>query len=45
VLVLNPMGMFFFYAALLGAFALALLIAARYAATIGLGQALRLGED
>jgi len=45
VLVLNPMGMLFFYAALLGAFTLALLIAARYAATIGLGQALRLGED
>jgi ABC-type antimicrobial peptide transport system permease subunit len=34
-----------FYAALIVAFALALLIAARYAATIGLGKALRLGED
>jgi ABC-type antimicrobial peptide transport system permease subunit len=34
-----------FYAALVGAFLLALLIAARYAATIGLGKALRLGED
>ncbi len=45
VLVLNPTGMLSFYTALLGAFALALLIAARYAATIGLGQALRLGED
>jgi ABC-type lipoprotein release transport system permease subunit len=44
-LVLSPSGMLTFYAALLLAFALALLIAARYAATIGLGQALRLGED
>ena len=34
-----------FYAALVVAFLLALLIAARYAATIGLGKALRLGED
>ena len=34
-----------FYGALLLAFALALVIAARYAATIGLGKALRLGED
>jgi putative ABC transport system permease protein len=34
-----------FYAALLLAFVLALAIAARYAATIGLGKALRLGED
>jgi hypothetical protein len=33
------------YAILLGAFVLALLIAARYAATIGLGKTLRLGED
>lgn len=34
-----------FYGALLIAFLLALVIAARYAATIGLGKALRLGED
>lgn len=34
-----------FYGALLVAFVLALTIAARYAATIGLGKALRLGED
>ncbi len=34
-----------FYGALLVAFLLALAIAARYAATIGLGKALRLGED
>jgi putative ABC transport system permease protein len=34
-----------FYGALVVAFLLALAIAARYAATIGLGKALRLGED
>jgi ABC-type antimicrobial peptide transport system permease subunit len=34
-----------FYGVLLLAFVLALVIAARYAATIGLGKALRLGED
>jgi putative ABC transport system permease protein len=34
-----------FYGALLVAFVLALIITARYAATIGLGKALRLGED
>jgi ABC-type lipoprotein release transport system permease subunit len=34
-----------FYAALLVAFGVALLIAARYANSIGLGKALRLGED
>lgn len=34
-----------FYGALVVAFVLALIIAARYAATIGLGKALRLGED
>ena len=34
-----------FYAALVLAFLVALMIAARYAATIGLGKALRLGED
>jgi predicted lysophospholipase L1 biosynthesis ABC-type transport system permease subunit len=45
VLVFNPTGMVYFYATLLGAFVLALLVAGRYAATIGLGQALRLGED
>ncbi|HEX6541722.1 MAG TPA: FtsX-like permease family protein, partial [Ktedonobacterales bacterium] len=45
VLVVNWPGVGLFYGALLAAFLLALLIAARYAATIGLGQALRLGED
>ncbi len=34
-----------FYVALIVAFAVALLFAARYAATIGIGKALRIGED
>jgi hypothetical protein len=41
----NPATILIFYAALLGAFILALLVAARYAATIGIGKALRIGED
>ncbi len=41
----NPATILIFYAALLGAFLLALLVAARYAATIGIGKALRIGED
>jgi len=41
----NPQTIGLFYAALLAAFVLALLIAARYAATIGIGKALRIGED
>ncbi len=45
VLVYSPQGMLTFYGALLVAFAVALLVAAQYAARIGLGQALRLGED
>jgi putative ABC transport system permease protein len=44
-LVFSPGATLAFYAALLVSFALALLVAARYAATIGLGKALRLGED
>lgn len=44
-LVFNAPGTIIFYSALLVAFALALAIAARYATTIGLGKALRLGED
>jgi hypothetical protein len=35
----------YFYGALVFAFVLGLAAAARYAATIGLGQTLRLGED
>ncbi|HKW23649.1 MAG TPA: hypothetical protein VJO13_19870, partial [Ktedonobacterales bacterium] len=45
VLVANWPAIGAFYGALLLAFVLALIIAARYAATIGLGKALRLGED
>ncbi|MEO7003107.1 MAG: FtsX-like permease family protein [Ktedonobacterales bacterium] len=44
-LVFNWPGAAIFYLALLAAFVVALAIAARYAATIGLGKALRLGED
>lgn len=44
-IVFNVQGIGVFYASLLIAFAIALLIAARYATTIGLGKALRLGED
>lgn len=45
VLTFNGDGILLFYAALLFAFVLALALAARYASTIGLGKALRLGED
>ncbi|HLZ24697.1 MAG TPA: FtsX-like permease family protein [Ktedonobacterales bacterium] len=45
VLAFNLRGTAIFYAALLIAFLLALAIAARFATTIGLGKALRLGED
>ncbi len=45
VLVTDPRALAIFYLALLVAFVFALLIAARYAATVGLGRALRLGED
>ena len=34
-----------FYGALVAAFVLALIITARFAATIGLGKTLRIGED
>ncbi|HEX6123470.1 MAG TPA: ABC transporter permease, partial [Ktedonobacterales bacterium] len=44
-LIFNPHNIAIFYAALVVAFVIALVIAARYAATIGLGKALRLGED
>lgn len=45
MLAFNALGTAAFYAALFVAFILALTIAARYATTIGLGKALRLGED
>ncbi|HEX8997519.1 MAG TPA: ABC transporter permease [Ktedonobacterales bacterium] len=45
VLVTDPKALGVFYLALLVAFVFALLIAARFAATVGLGRALRLGED
>ena len=45
VLTFNIQGSAIFYLALLIAFTLALAIAARFASTIGLGKALRLGED
>jgi ABC-type antimicrobial peptide transport system permease subunit len=41
----NPASLGLFYAALLAALLLALLILTRCAASIGLGKALRLGED
>jgi putative ABC transport system permease protein len=44
-LVFAPQATGYFYAALALAFALALIISAYYAATVGLGQTLRLGED
>jgi putative ABC transport system permease protein len=44
-LIFNPHNIAIFYAALIVAFVIALVIAARYAANIGLGKALRLGED
>jgi putative ABC transport system permease protein len=45
VLITSPDNLAIFYGSLLLAFIVALLIAARYAATVGLGKALRLGED
>ncbi len=45
VLTLDLVNTAVFYALLLGACALALGVAARYARTLGLGKALRLGED
>jgi putative ABC transport system permease protein len=45
VLVTDIPSLALFFGALFVAFVVALLIAARYAATIGLGKALRLGED
>ncbi|HEX8035829.1 MAG TPA: FtsX-like permease family protein, partial [Ktedonobacterales bacterium] len=44
-LAFNASGILYFYLALLVAFALALIIASRFAASIGLGKALRIGED
>lgn len=44
-IIFNVQGIGIFYLSLMVAFAVALLIAARYATTIGLGNALRLGED
>jgi putative ABC transport system permease protein len=44
-LVFAPQATLYFYAALAVAFVLALIISAYYAATVGLGQTLRLGED
>lgn len=44
-LTFNASSLLYFYLALLVAFALALIIASRYAASIGLGKALRIGED
>jgi len=43
--VFNAPGAAFFYGALVVAFLISLLLASRVAATIGLGRALRLGED
>ncbi|HEX5441405.1 MAG TPA: FtsX-like permease family protein, partial [Ktedonobacterales bacterium] len=45
VLIANWPAIALFFGALIVAFILALAIAARYSATIGLGKALRLGED
>lgn len=45
VLSINLTNLAWFYLALLLAFVVALVIAARYAATVGLGKTLRLGED
>lgn len=45
ILTFNASGLLYFYLALLMAFALALIIASRFAASIGLGKALRIGED
>ncbi len=45
LVVFDARNMLYFYVALVFAFVVALAIAARYAATVGLGKALRLGED
>ncbi len=45
LLALDPVRMLQLYAILLVAFVIALLVAAQYAATAGLGKTLRLGED
>ncbi len=45
VLIFNLPGAATFYAVLLGAFVVALLLAARVAVRVGLGRTLRLGED
>ncbi len=45
VLSIDPAKVAIFYAFLLGSFALALGASAFYATTVGLGKALRLGED
>jgi putative ABC transport system permease protein len=45
LLAFDPVRMLQFYAVLLGAFVLGLLVAARVASTAGLGNTLRLGED
>jgi hypothetical protein len=45
ILTFNGQTILYFYAALLVAFVVALVIAARYATRIGLGNTLRLGED
>jgi putative ABC transport system permease protein len=44
-LVFAPQATLYFYAALAVSFVLALAVSATYAATVGLGQTLRLGED
>jgi predicted lysophospholipase L1 biosynthesis ABC-type transport system permease subunit len=44
-LAIDPLALLWFYAALLLACAVALVIAARFAARVGLGKTLRLGED
>jgi ABC-type lipoprotein release transport system permease subunit len=45
VLTIAPANLAWFYAALLAAFVVALAVAARFAASVGLGKTLRLGED
>ncbi len=45
ILTFNGQSILYFYIALLLAFLAALLIASRYANSVGLGEALRLGED
>jgi hypothetical protein len=45
LLAVSPQNILLFYAALVAAFLVALLIAGVYAARTGLGQTLRLGDD